>query len=289
MFDIAIRSLNALLMIAMPLALGVFLYRRLGVGWRLFGIGAVTFIASQLLHIPFNIWVLNPFIRWLDESMASAAYLIAAALLLGLSAGIFEEAARYLVYRFRLKDRRDRSWANALMFGAGHGGIESIMIGVWVLYGFIQLYAYKDANLEKLIPIDQVEIARTQVDLFWSLPWYGAILGAVERAATLCFHISATVLVLQVFLRKNMIWLFAAIGWHALFDAMAVVASQTWSIYVTEALIVAAGIASIGVIFLLRGKPVGLQDESPAETDRMPIEIETQKPSIDHLEDSRYV
>ena len=289
MFDIAIRSLNALLMIAMPLALGVYLYRRLGTGWRLFGVGALTFIASQLLHIPFNIWVLNPFIRWLDESMASAATLIAAALLLGLSAGIFEEAARYLVYRFRLKDRRDRSWANALMFGAGHGGIESIMIGVWVLYGFIQLYAYKDANLEKLIPIDQVEIARTQVDLFWSLPWYGAILGAVERAATLCFHISATVLVLQVFLRKNRIWLFAAIGWHALFDAMAVVASQTWSIYVTEALIVTAGIASIGVIFLLRGKPVGLQDESPAETDRMPIEIETQKPSIDHLEDSRYV
>jgi len=289
MFDIAIRSLNALLMIAMPLALGVYLYRRLGTGWWLFGVGALTFIASQLLHIPFNIWVLNPFIRWLDKSMASTPYLIVAALLLGLSAGIFEEVARYLVYRFRLKAKRDRSWANALMFGAGHGGIESIIIGVWVLYGFIQLFAYKDANLEKLIPIDQVEIARAQVDLFWSLPWYGAILGAVERAATLCFHISATVLVLQVFLRKKIIWLFAAIGLHALFDAMAVYASQTWSVYVTEALIVAAGIASIGIIFLLRDNPVGLEDESPVETDRMPVEIETQKPSTDNLEDSRYV
>lgn len=289
MFDIAVRSLNALLMIAMPLALGVFLYRRLGTGWRLFGIGVLTFIASQLLHIPFNIWVLNPFIRWLDESMSPMPYLVVAALMLGLSAGVFEEVARYLVYRFRLKAGRDRSWASALMFGAGHGGIESIIIGVWVLYGFVQLYAYKDANLELLIPIDQVEIARTQVELFWSLPWYGAILGAVERAATLCFHMSAAVLVLQVFRRKNMIWLFAAIGLHALFDAMAVCASQTWSVYVTEALVVAAGVASIVVIFLLRDKPVDLQDGSPAETDPMPIEIETQKPSIDQLEDSRYV
>jgi uncharacterized membrane protein YhfC len=209
--------------------------------------------------------------------------------MLGLSAGVFEEVARYLVYRFRLKAGRDRSWTSALMFGAGHGGIESIIIGVWVLYGFVQLYAYKDANLEALIPIDQVEIARTQVELFWSLPWYGAILGAVERAATLCFHVGAAVLVLQVFRRKNMIWLFAAIGWHALFDAMAVYASQTWSVYVTEALIVAAGVASIAVIFLLRDKPVDLQDGSPAETDPMPIEIEIQKPSIDQLEDSRYV
>ena len=196
MFDIVIRSLNALLMIAMPLALGVFLYRKQGTGWRLFGVGAVTFIASQLLHLPFNIWVLNPFIRRLDESMASAPYMIVAALLLGLSAGIFEEIARYLVYRSRLKAKRDRSWASALMFGAGHGGIESIFIGVLVIYGFVRLFAYKDANLETLIPIDQVEIVRSQVDLFWSLPWYGAILGAVERAATLCFHMGATVLVL---------------------------------------------------------------------------------------------
>jgi uncharacterized membrane protein YhfC len=276
-------------MIAMPLALGVYLYRRLGSGWRLFGIGALTFIASQLLHIPFNIWVLNPFIRWLDGSMSPMPYLVAAALLLGLSAGIFEEVARYLVYRFHLNVRRDRNWTSALMFGAGHGGIESIIIGVWVFYGFIQLYAYKNANLEGLIPIDQVEIARTQVELFWSLPWYGAILGAVERAATLCLHMGATVLVLQVFRRKNMMWLFAAIGWHALFDAMAVFASQTWNVYITEALIVAAGITSIAVIFLLRDKPVALQDGSPAKTDAMPIEIEIQKPSIDQLEDSRYV
>jgi uncharacterized membrane protein YhfC len=158
-----------------------------------------------------------------------------------------------------------------------------------VIYGFVRLFAYKDVNLETLIPIDQVQIVRAQVDLFWSLPWYGAILGAVERAATICFHMGATVLVLQVIRRKNIIWLFAAIGWHALYDAVAVYASQTWSVYVTEALIVTAGIASIGFVFLFREKHVALDEESPDEANMQSVEIEIQKPSIDHLEDSRYV
>ena len=48
MLDVLVRVLNALLMIAMPLVLGVYLTRKLGVAWRLFGIGAVTFIASML-------------------------------------------------------------------------------------------------------------------------------------------------------------------------------------------------------------------------------------------------
>ena len=58
--DIAIRFLNPLLMIALGLGLGVFFGRRLGAEWRLFGIGAVTFIASQVFHIPFNGRALTP-------------------------------------------------------------------------------------------------------------------------------------------------------------------------------------------------------------------------------------
>ena len=289
MFAIAVRTLNALLMIALPLALGVYLYRKQGAEWRVFGVGVVTMIAAQAFHIPFNIWVLNPLIARLGQPMLTQARLVLSALLLGLSAGVFEEFARYIAYRFHLKTKRDRSWSSALMFGAGHGGIESVVIGVLVVYGFIQLFAYKDANLEALLPMDQVELARTQVDLFWSLPWYGAILGAVERAATLCFHMSAAVLVLQAFNRKNLMWLFMAIGWHTVLDALAVYASQTWSVYITEGLIVSAGLVSVGIIFLLRERPSKPDNEMPTPIEEQAIEIDTQKPSLEHLEDSRYV
>ena len=175
------------------------------------------------------------------------------------------------------------------MFGAGHGGVEALILGIFVIYGFVKLFALKDANLEALIPLDQLDAARAQIDLFWSAPWYAAILGAVERAATLCFHMSAAVLVLQAFRRKNIVWLFVAIGWHTVLDAVAVFASQTWSIYLTEALIVVAGVISVGVIFLLRETPTKPDDEAPVQSKEKTIEIETQKPSFDDLEDSRYV
>ena len=289
MFDIFIRSLNALLMIAMPLVLGVYLFRKLGADWRYFGIGMLTFVASQVLHLPFNAWVLNPTIRRLGLNLDEPAQLALFAFLVGLSAGVFEEVARYLVYRFWLKKKGDRTWGSALMFGVGHGGIESVIIGILVAYGFIKLFALKDANLDLLIPVDQLEVTKAQVALYWSAPWYAAILGAIERAASLCFHMSASVLVLQVFQRENILWLFAAVGWHTVLDALAVFSSQTWGIYLAEVLIVGAGFLGLGIIFVFREKPSASDDFVPKKFEDKSTEIETQKPSSDHLEDSRYV
>jgi uncharacterized membrane protein YhfC len=131
MFDIFVRLLNALLMIAMPLALVIYLTRKLNVGWRLFGIGGVTFVASQVLHIPFNLWVLNPLMEKFGLSISQIGMqLVIVAILYGLSAGVFEETARYLVYRFWLKKDAERTWRSALIFGTGHGGIEAIILGV---------------------------------------------------------------------------------------------------------------------------------------------------------------
>ena len=290
MFDIVIRVLNALLMIAIPLVLGVYLSKKQGTGWRLFGIGAVTFIASQVLHIPFNAWVLNPLLETLGLSFTgTTVQSIVLALLFGLSAGVFEETSRYVVYRFWLKKPLDRTWRSALMFGAGHGGIESIILGVLALVAFIQLLVYRNADLSAIVPADQLELAMSQVETYWSLPWYAALLGAVERAAAISFHLSATVLVLQVFRRRNILWLFFAIGLHTLLDAVAVFGMQTWGMYITEALIVGLAILSLGIIFLLR-QPTELSDILPPEETQSPFsEIQSQEPTIENLEDSRYV
>lgn len=288
-FAVAVRSLNAVLMIAMPLALGVYLYRKLGAEWRLFGIGALTFVVSQVFHIPFNTWVLDRFIARLGLDPAVVVQLGLIALLLGLSAGIFEETARYVVFRVWLTEKSDRTWRSSLMLGAGHGGIEAILLGILVAYGFIQLFALRDANLEALIPVDQVEVTRGQLEVFWSAPWYAAILGAVERAAALGVHLSASVLVLQAFNRKQNLWLLLAIGWHTLVDAVAVFALSTWGIYLTEALIVGAGLLGLGIVFALRETPAKPEDGDPSKAEDKHIKIEMEKPSLNHLEDSRYV
>jgi uncharacterized membrane protein YhfC len=291
MFAIAIRSLNALLMIAMPLVLGVFLARKLGVVWRLFGIGAITFIASQVFHIPFNFWVLTPLLEELGLRITQSVggQLLIIAVVYGLSAGVFEEMSRYIVFRFWLKSENNRTWRSALMFGAGHGGIEAILFGVLAAVALVQLFALRDADLATIIPADQLEIAKRQIDLYWSFPWYGSLLGAVERAIAICFHLSATVMVLQVFKRKNILWLGAAIVWHTILNTVAVYAGQTWGIYITEMLLVVLGFLSLAIIFLLR-EPVEFQDEPRPDVEVLSLEeIEVNDISIDNLENSRYV
>ncbi len=69
--------------------------------------GAATFVASQILHIPANS-VLGRIFPMAEQS------LIVQAIVLGLSAGIFEEVARYLIYRFgrrmRVVGAKPSSW-----------------------------------------------------------------------------------------------------------------------------------------------------------------------------------
>ena len=97
--DIAVRLLNGLLMIAMPIALGIYLARRMGKRWKLFLVGAVLFVASQVLHIPFNLIVLNPILEQIGFGQGNfGSALLLGALLLGLSAGLFEEITRWLAF-----------------------------------------------------------------------------------------------------------------------------------------------------------------------------------------------
>jgi len=203
--DVIVRVANSFLMIAIPLALGVILVRWLKVEWKYFGMGAIVFVASQVLHIPFNLWLLSPGIERLGFATAQTGMgLVIVAVLYGLSAGVFEELARYFAYRYWVKDARN--WSAGLMFGAGHGGIEAILLGALATYGLIQALLYMNADLTTIVPADQVELAAAQLEAYWSLPWYLAIMGAVERVGAICIHLSASILVLQVFSRRNHLW-----------------------------------------------------------------------------------
>ena len=288
--DIFARVLNFSLMFAMPIGLAIYLVRRYNTHWSTFGIGVMTFILSQVGHIPFNFLVLNPVVdRW-EPDFKVLIELVVYALLYGFSAGLFEEVTRYLGYRFWIK--RERNWESALMYGAGHGGIESILLGGIVLYGFIQALALRNVDLVTVIDPEQLETTRAQLTAYWAAPWHLAILGAVERFATILFHLSASVLVLQSFTRKNILWLVLAVFWHAFLDAMAVIASQTWNPYVTEAIILVMGLLSLGIIVKLRPTREEDRDEDGLDEGMQQIDNEIPSklipPSEESLEDSRY-
>lgn len=243
--------LNGILMIAMPICLGIYLTHKFQMSWRLWWIGAATFTLSQVGHIPFNMALTSLFQKGILPTPPENWSLIFNAVLLGLSAGLWEECARYATYRWWAKDAR--TWRKGIMLGAGHGGIEAILLGVLVLIAYFQLTALRNVDLSTLVPPDQVALAQQQISEYWSAPWYASVLGAVERAFTLVAQIAFSILVLQVFLRKQIRWLWIAVLWHTLLDGLIVgIIIPTLGMYAAEIAVGISALLNLGIIFALR-------------------------------------
>jgi uncharacterized membrane protein YhfC len=287
--DVFVRFLAPFLMIALGLGVGVLAAQRLNVGWRLYGAGAITFVASQVLHIPFNLFLLSPGLQELGLDVADLSdgvALVIVAIAFGLSAGVFEEVGRYLMMRIWRKDVR--SWDSAVMLGAGHGGIEAVLLGLLGLLTVIQLVGLQNPNVFAQVPAEDQVLVQAQLIEFWSLPWYAILLAPIERVSAICLHLTASVLVLQVFRRNNLLWLGAAIGLHTLFNAVALIAVQHLGVYTTEGLLLVLALLSLWAFFRLREpaveSPPNDPPDPPARFEPQPLELSDEK-----LGDSRYV
>lgn len=282
--------LAGLLILALAIGSGVVITRKFGLSWRFYGVGAAIFICSQIFHIPFNFWLLQPAIReQILPALSQTQSLLISASLLGLSAGLFEEIARYSAYRWWVKDAR--SWARGLLLGAGHGGAEAILVGVLVLLAFIQMVALRGRDLSSLVPPDVVQLAEQQVSAYWSASWYDSLLSLIERALSLPIQIALPILVLQVFVRNQSRWLWIAIGWHTLVDAVAVFSSQNWSVYLTEALLGLLAAVSIAIIYALRGPEAqpAMAEESVRIKQPVPaVQLPEIEETLENLESTRY-
>ena len=278
---------NGLLMIALPIGLGVFLTTRWRLGWRLWLVGGATFILSQVGHIPFNLGATQLLNRTSLVTLSPASQRLFNALFLGLSAGLFEELSRYAMFRWWLKDAR--SWRKGVLTGAGHGGAEAILLGALALLALLQLAALRGTDLSTLLPAEQLELARQQVAAYWSMPWYDALLGALERLFTIPTQIALALIVLQAFTRKQWFWIDLAIAYHALLDASALLALPHLGAYRTEALVGGFAVASLGIILLLRRpEPVPLP-EPAAPTPAAAFTLRPVEETPDRLDETRYL
>ena len=267
------HPLSALLMVLIPVALGIFLTRRFKLGWGVWWIGAAAFVASQVGHIPFNAVVGVMFERgWLPRPPDQFA-LVFSAIFLGLSAGMWEGWFRYIAYRWWAKTAR--SWRRGVLLGAGHGGIEAVILGGLSLYTFARIAFFYGKDLAAFFPADQVLLAEQQISSYWNMPWHLPLIAPLERVSTIAMHIAASVLVLQAFTRGSKAWVWLGVGWHALVDGVGAVylpaiwQGQPWVIYAVEAVLGLAALISLGIIFLLK------QPEPTPEAAQQPLSFPT--------------
>lgn len=280
---VVVYALGYIVMFGLPLLIGAWLSRTRGAAWRLFLIGMVTFVLAQAVHIPFN-WLIGQS-GLLPMDLEALPNLLIVATFLGLSAGVFEEVARYLAYRFWARDAR--SWGTGLMLGAGHGGVEAMLLALIGAINVGILFAMRSGFLIDLVPPEQLGLLQAQIAAVFDAPWYAALLPAIERVFAMCAQLALSLLVLQVFLRRNILWLFAAILWHAVIDALAVVGIEQWGVYVTEAILGVTAVINLALIWYLRQPeptapaPEPLPEPPGASSDALDV-------TADMLDRSRY-
>lgn len=245
-------------MVILPIVLAIVLTRKFSLPWKLILAGALTFIASQVLHIPV-VYGLTALFTNNILSIPAAWTLIFNAIVLGLLAGIFEETARWILYKFILKDVK--TWNEGVLVGVGHGGVEAVILGVLALTSVLGMIAMRNADLSAMgIPADQLELAKKQVTDFWSAPVYTAFLGLVERVFAVCLHLSLSVMVLYSVVHRKPIWFWSALLWHAIVDALAVYLMPIIGAIGIEAVVGVCALVSLAVLF--RMKPLFIQPQT---------------------------
>lgn len=209
---VIVAAIAQVTMVFGPMILAVLLKWRWRRSYRLWGLGALAFVGSQIVHIPLN-WAIGI----LTGSHGAGLWpLPAFSVIAGLSAGTCESLARWLMLRFAIKERDDRSGA---FVGAGHGGVESIILGFLAGLGTLNLSLIGFMGAEKLgVPKDQLPAIDAALASFFSTPPLALLSAATERFGAVAFHVLANVMVMRAVAHRRPVWLLGAIALHAAID-----------------------------------------------------------------------
>jgi ABC-2 type transport system ATP-binding protein len=262
---------QAVVMLGVPLVLAGFVLDRWPLRISTLGAGAACFVASQLVHLPLNLLVG----RWLPPTREGAPAFALTCVWLGLSAGLCEELARYAFLRWARRD--DRTGPHGLAFGVGHGGVESMILGLFVVQAMIDVVVIQRTGLDRLgLDASQRDLIATRLAAMDALGSVGPLLGAVERLCTIPFHVAASMLVLRSVVSGRLGALGLAIGAHAVLDALVVAIAQTVGPLTAELFLVATVPVSLWVIASsLRALPSlpRADAQPPSEATGAPIEL----------------
>ena len=215
-----------LVTIALPIAAAIWLNKKLGITWSVIIYGVlVYFIVQTVLVLIFG--GLGRLVENGSLALTEDGYFYLQVGLSILFTAIFGVLLRWAAMRY-VKVKLD-NLESAYAIGLGYGGAESLMImGLPLLTTFIGMIQNAGdavvAEAWELSPLIPLGIA-------------------VERLTFLVLHITVTLLIFQVFKRKKIIWLAAAMGLEVLITGLTVALSEIglqvgWVILVAVVLMV---------------------------------------------------
>lgn len=230
--------------IGLPIAAGYWVKNRLGVPWRIITYGALGyFIVQALLILLFNglnALVENEIVTFSDQGFITAqiALSVVATALVGV-------LIRWVGMKY-LNENLDNLEA-AYGIGVGYGGAESIiLVGLPLLTTFITMLT--NMNIDpQTTTLDPAVVA--QLEELWQVPAYIPLAGSIERISAFVMHITVTILILQVFKRKNAIWLAVAFGLELVVNGLIVGLAEVGLMY--GWLILISMVLMVGNLYIL--------------------------------------
>lgn len=247
---VAILAVQLPVMIGLPVLLGWYIHRRWGVAWGAFAVGVLSFVLSQLIHIPLNLGL-----GLLGQQTRGVALwaLFPKGLVVGLSAGVCEEGARLLVVG--LFARNIRGWRAGLQFGAGHGGAESIILGLLAALNIGAILASRSMGaLGQALPADVVAQLQAAQGVFWGQSAGLPLVAALERIFAIMLQITLAVLVVTAVTRRRPLYLLLALALHTVADGW-IIWAQSLGVAAIEAGVGLAAIFGLWLVWRLREQP----------------------------------
>ena len=200
---------------ALPIGLFVYAKKKLGAKTAPFFIGCGVFFVMVLM--------LEAAIHRIVFQLAGEALtgsVILYAVYGGLMAALFEETGRYIAMRFLVKPM---DFPNAFMYGAGHGGVEAMLLcGVASISNIASAVMINSGTMSaQLATLDAEKAADTAAALsaLWTTPSLTFFAGGVERIIAVVLHLSLSILVFQSIRKKSQKDLLNAYLFHFVIDS----------------------------------------------------------------------
>lgn len=191
-------------------------------------IGALMFFISQPL-LRLNILGVITRSIWFKNFISTTANMYIYSVLLGLTAGLFEETARFIAFKFLI--RKNLNWETGIVYGIGHGGFEAIyLLGISTIVSLVN-------GSYIMVPASQF------------------LVGGIERIFAIIIHLGLSVLVLYGVKNRKNIYLLYAVLFHAIVDSPCgiiplLLGKSSWTSFVMELYIFIC--AFIAFVFIVK-------------------------------------
>jgi uncharacterized membrane protein YhfC len=173
----------------------------------------------------------------------------------GFAAGIFEEVARLLGFKFLLRVRDGESFDTAVSYGLGHGGIESVLLGGFASISYLATSVMLNGGLLKGVTAtmneQQLASFNQGITIITTSPSSMFLVVGIERLIALTLQVSLSLFVFKAAVDKKWQFFIYAVLIHAGIDMIAVLGQRGYisNMFVLEGIISLITIASTVVAF----------------------------------------